>query len=374
MNAINVNVSLGKNSYTIHIGDGLLASGDWLEQSALFRIHPKRQVCIVTNTVIADLYVNKLVQNLSAYAQELTIETVILPEGEIHKNAASLDLIYERLLVRGFARDCLVIALGGGVVGDIAGFAAASYQRGVAFVQIPTTLLAQVDSSVGGKTGINHCLGKNMIGAFYQPQTVVIDTDVLNTLPRREISAGMAEVIKYGLIRDKAFLHWLDDHMQAVLVLKPGLTAEAIRRACQHKAAVVEADEKDQGLRATLNLGHTFGHAIETLTNYNIYLHGEAVAIGTMMALKLSQQLGYLKSSDVEFARRLFERAGCPTSLRQCDAKLTPEIIREAMQRDKKVTAGRLRLIVLKALGHATICEGVDETDIQLAIEACLAP
>lgn len=355
----NVAVNLGADSYTIHIGSGLL-SDNGLIQSAL----SSKQVCIVTNQVIADYYLPTLLDSLKA-DNDITVATVILPEGEPHKNQATLDSIYDCLIEHRFSRDCLIIALGGGIVGDITGFAAASYQRGVNFIQIPTTLLAQVDSSVGGKTGINHRLGKNLIGAFHQPKTVFIDTDVLRTLPPREIAAGMAEVIKYGLIRDRDFLHHLDNNIHQAMALDTAAVAELIRISCQHKAHVVENDEKEKGERATLNLGHTFGHAIESLTNYQTYLHGEAVAIGTMMALELSRLLGWLSDEDLAFAEDLFHRANCPTRL---SGQLQAADIRSAMQRDKKVAAGKLKLILLSALGNAVIRDDIDESLILQAI------
>lgn len=359
-----VSVPLGEDSYTIYIGSGVLAQADLIQ-----RYVDTQQICIVSNQVIADHYLTTLLDSLSADNKERQIETVILPEGEKHKNQATLDLIHDRLIEKKFSRDCLLVALGGGIVGDITGFAAASYQRGVNFIQIPTTLLAQVDSSVGGKTGINHRLGKNLIGAFHQPLAVFIDTDVLNTLPSREIAAGMAEVIKYGLIRDRNFLTRLDEIVDEVMQLNPQFMGEVIQLSCQHKADVVEADEKEHGERATLNLGHTFGHAVEALTQYNSYLHGEAVAIGTMMALDLSHDLGWLSTADVAFAEQLFQRAHCPVDLSACKITLTASEIREAMQRDKKVRAGQLKLILLTQLGKAVIRSDSDEALILAAID-----
>ncbi len=362
-----VHVPLGENSYNIYIGSGLLSQPDCVQKHIR-----SQQICIVTNAVIADLYLSTVMQSLQHDNADIHIETVILPEGEANKNQAALDAIHDRLIEQKFSRDCQLIALGGGIVGDITGFAAASYQRGAAFIQIPTTLLAQVDSSVGGKTGINHRLGKNLIGAFHQPDAVIIDTDVLNTLPPREIAAGMAEVIKYGLIRDADFLARLDDIMDEVVALHPAYIGEVIQLSCQHKANVVETDEKEHGERATLNLGHTFGHAVEALTHYQHYLHGEAVAIGTMMALELSRQRQWLSEGDLHFAERLFLRANCPVDLSACTIKLTPQSIREAMQRDKKVRAGRLKLILLEKLGKAVIRSDNDEAQILAAIAARL--
>lgn len=363
-----VTVPLGADSYRIYIGSKVLANDDLIQSY----IHSK-QVCIVSQRVVADLYLPTLLNSLQGGDTQLHIETVLLPEGETHKNQASLDLIYERLIAKKFSRDCLLIALGGGIVGDITGFAAATYQRGVDFVQIPTTLLSQVDSSVGGKTGINHRLGKNLIGAFHQPKAVFIETDALNTLPVREIAAGLAEVIKYGLIRDRDFLTRLDAIIDDVVQLDAPRLAEIIALSCQHKADVVEADEKEHGERATLNLGHTFGHAIEALTDYKTYLHGEAVAIGTMMALELSHDLGWLSLAEVQFAEQLFQRANCPVDLSDCAVALTPAAIRAAMQRDKKVRAGKVKLILLEKLGKALIRDDIDEALILAAIQRRLA-
>lgn len=358
-----IQVELGENSYTITIGSGLLRQPDLV--TAAIR---SKQVAIVTNALVAKHYLQPLLNSLQAGIAQIQIEIIQLPEGESHKNQASLDLIIDTLLEKQFSRDATLIALGGGIVGDITGFAAACYQRGIDFIQIPTTLLAQVDSSVGGKTGINHRLGKNLVGAFYQPKAVIIDTDVLKTLPTREISAGMAEVIKYGLIRDSIFLQWLDQQMEQAMALNNAVMAEIIYRSCWHKAQVVAADEKETGQRATLNLGHTFGHAIEVLTNYQTYLHGEAVAIGTLMSAELSEALGYLSREDIDFVASLLGRAKCPTDLNCCEKKLTATAIRAAMQRDKKVLAGRLKLILLQSLGQAIIRDDVDEDLIRQAI------
>lgn len=363
-----VRVNLGADSYNIHIGSGTLSQAEKVNEQIT-----TRQICIVSNAVVADLYLPRLRESLLKNGEK-TLITVILPEGEQHKNQSALDKIHDTLIDNKFSRDCLLIALGGGIVGDITGFAAASYQRGVDFIQIPTTLLAQVDSSVGGKTGINHRLGKNLIGAFHQPKSVLIDTDVLTTLPEREIAAGMAEVIKYGLIRDEQFLSRLEVIMTEAMALDAELMAEIIQTACQHKADVVENDEKEKGERATLNLGHTFGHAVEALTNYQTYLHGEAVAIGTMMAIELSHSLGWLDDDAIKRAEVLFQRAHCPIDCRAMTITLTPEQIREAMQRDKKVSAGRLKLILLRQLGQAEIRNDIDEKLILSAIAKRLSP
>ncbi len=276
-------VDLGERSYPIHIGEGLL------DQPELLAPHiAGRQVAIISNETVAPLYLERLSRSLAAYS----VISVVLPDGEAHKNWETLQLIFDGLLSARHDRRTTVIALGGGVIGDMAGFAAACYQRGVDFIQVPTTLLSQVDSSVGGKTGINHPLGKNMVGAFYQPQVVLIDTATLNTLPPRELSAGLAEVIKYGLICDEPFLAWLEEHVDALRALDQVALTEAISRSCAAKALVVDADERESGVRATLNLGHTFGHAIETHMGYGVWLHGEAVAAGTVMALEMSATPG----------------------------------------------------------------------------------
>jgi 3-dehydroquinate synthase len=277
---------------------------------------------------------------------------VILPDGERFKTWETLQLIFDGLLGARHDRGTTVIALGGGVIGDMAGFAAACYQRGVNFIQMPTTLLSQVDSSVGGKTGINHPLGKNMIGAFYQPQAVLIDTTTLLTLPARELSAGLAEVIKYGLICDEPFLTWLEEHMSALRALDQAVLAQAIERSCAAKARVVAADERESGVRATLNLGHTFGHAIETHQGYGNWLHGEAVAAGTVMALDMSERLGWITTAERERVVRLFIAAGLPVVPPQ---DMTAEDFMEHMAVDKKVMNGKLRLVLLQGLGEAVV-------------------
>ena len=280
-----LNVSLGDRSYPIYIGPGLLDQGELLNRHI-----QSNQVMVITNETVAPLYLDRFVRTLSARQ----LATLVLPDGEVFKTMDSAMRIFDELLVRKFGRNACLIALGGGVIGDLVGFAAACYQRGVPFVQVPTTLLSQVDSSVGGKTAVNHPRGKNMIGAFYQPQCVLADTSVLDTLPDRELSAGLAEVIKYGLIRDLEFFHWLEANVEALLRREPEALAFAIERSCHNKAEVVAADERESGVRATLNLGHTFGHAIETGCGYGTYLHGEAVAIGMCQAADLSRRLGWL--------------------------------------------------------------------------------
>ncbi|MGH8493689.1 MAG: 3-dehydroquinate synthase [Moraxellaceae bacterium] len=337
-------VSLGKRSYPIHIGVGLLAQPALME--AALR---SRQVLIVSNETVAPLYL----ASVKALLGERLLASCILPDGEQFKDLSHLDAIFTALLERRFNRDCTLVALGGGVVGDMTGFAAACYQRGVDFIQIPTTLLSQVDSSVGGKTGVNHALGKNMIGAFKQPNAVIIDTDVLKTLPERELRAGLAEVIKYGLIRDIPFLEWLEANMSGLLARDSALLAEAIRRSCQNKADLVAADELEQAdLRALLNLGHTFGHAIETGMGYGEWLHGEAVATGMLMAADLSMRMGWLEQSEVARVRRILELAGLPVLP---PSELTADEFLRHMSVDKKVKDGQMRLVLLQGLGSAVV-------------------
>jgi 3-dehydroquinate synthase len=330
-------------AYPIYIGSGLIKQKD-----TITRHIRSQQVAIVSNDTIAPLYLSMLLELLDEY-QTLVIE---IPDGEQYKNLAYLEKIFDRLLEHKFSRNATLIALGGGVIGDLTGFAAACYQRGIAFIQIPTTLLSQVDSSVGGKTGVNHRLGKNMIGAFYQPQCVIADTDLLDSLPNRELSAGLAEVIKYGLIRDYEFLQWLENNMQALLSRNKPALAYAIERSCINKAEVVAADEFESGLRATLNLGHTFGHAIETGCGYGQYLHGEAVAIGCCFAADLSRRLGWLTTVDVTRITAIFREAGLPTTP---PAELKAERYIELMAVDKKNIDGKIRVILLEALGKASL-------------------
>jgi 3-dehydroquinate synthase len=339
-------VGLAERSYPIHIGRGLLARAELLLPHL-----PKKRCAIVTNTTVAPLYLAQ-VQGLLE-ANGVSVVTVILPDGEEYKTAETLNLIYDALLTHRCERSTPLIALGGGVIGDMTGFAAATYLRGVPFIQIPTTLLSQVDSSVGGKTGINHPLGKNMIGAFYQPKAVIADTDTLNTLPDEELSAGLAEVIKYGLIRDLPFFEWLEANMEALLARDPAALQQAIARSCQNKADVVEADERESGERALLNLGHTFGHAIENGSGYGVWLHGAAVAAGTMMAADLSQRLGWISAAEVARTRALFERARLPLA----PPKLGVEQYLDLMGLDKKVEGGKLRFVLLKSIGRAVVSE-----------------
>lgn len=341
-------VELGARRYPIYIGEGLLASPD------LLRPHVAgRQVLIVTNEIVAPLY---LQQAQSAFAG-LQCHTVVLPDGEQYKTLEVLNRIFDALLENQCDRRVTIVALGGGVVGDMAGFAAACYQRGVPFIQIPTTLLAQVDSSVGGKTGVNHPLGKNMIGAFHQPQCVLIDTNTLNTLSDRELSAGLAEVIKYGLIRDVAFLDWLEKNMDALLRRDGPTLAEAIERSCRNKAEVVAADERESGERALLNLGHTFGHAIETGMGYGVWLHGEAVAAGMCMAAALSSRLGWISAADLARVETIIKRARLPA---RAPAALEPARMLQLMAVDKKAQEGRIRLVLLKAIGAAVVTADYD--------------
>jgi len=352
-------VALGARSYPIHIGRDLL--GD----AALLLPHLKTpRVAIVTNEVVAPLYLDRLQAVLEAGGVRVT--TVVLPDGEAHKDWTTLNLIFDALLGERCERSTTLVALGGGVVGDMGGFAAACYQRGMPFVQIPTTLLAQVDSSVGGKTAINHPLGKNMIGAFWQPKLVLADTATLDTLPARELAAGLAEVIKYGLIRDPDFFVWLEANLERLVAREPEALADAIERSCRNKAEVVAADETEQGERALLNLGHTFGHAIETGLGYGEWLHGEAVAAGTMMAAELSRRLGWLVADEVERIAALFARAGLPV----WGPSLGAGRYLELMAHDKKVESGRLRLVLLRSIGRAVIHADAAEADIAAAIAA----
>lgn len=352
-----LSVALGDRSYPIHVGRALLDRGDLL---APFLRQPK--VAIVTNTTVASLYLQRLAKTLRRI--DVDIAEIILPDGEQYKDWRTLNTIFDALLERHCERSTTLLALGGGVIGDITGFAAACFQRGMPFIQVPTTLLAQVDSSVGGKTAINHPQGKNMIGAFHQPRLVVADTDTLNTLPDRELRAGLAEVIKYGLIRDLPFLDWLEANLERLLSREPAALAESICRSCRNKAEVVAADEREAGERALLNLGHTFGHAIETAVGYGEWLHGEAIAAGTMMAAELSSQLGWIAARDVARIERLFQRAGLPVY----GPALPVERYFELMQNDKKVQDGKLRLVLLQQIGQAVVTDTAPQAEIHRAI------
>ncbi len=340
-------VDLGDRSYPIYIGPGLLRNKE------LYSPHIKgRQVLIVTNETVAPIYLDDVMYALTDYQ----VDTVILPDGEKYKDLDTLNMIFDELLDRRHNRTTTLIALGGGVIGDMTGFAAATYQRGVNFIQVPTTLLSQVDSSVGGKTAVNHALGKNMIGAFHQPQAVIADTDTLETLPLREMAAGMAEVIKYGLISDSEFYAWLQDNVAGLMSGDDESLAEAIYRSCENKASVVAQDEREGGIRATLNLGHTFGHAIEAHQGYGKWLHGEAVGAGMMMAADLSRRLGYLSEKDEHDLLRLLQAAHLPVKGPR-DMSCDDYISRMAV--DKKVLDGALRLVLLKGIGEAYITSEV---------------
>ncbi|MCP3671752.1 MAG: 3-dehydroquinate synthase [Gammaproteobacteria bacterium] len=343
-----VEVDLGDRSYPIHIGAGLL------DDPELYTRHIcGRQVLVVSNEVVAPLYLERVTTALSGFQ----CEAVVLPDGEKFKTLEVWQGVFDALLRHRFSRQCTIVALGGGVVGDMAGFAAASYQRGINFIQVPTTLLAQVDSSVGGKTGVNHPLGKNMIGAFHQPLCVIADTETLNTLDDRQLSAGVAEVIKYGLINDPEFFAWLEDNISLLLARDPEALAFAIERSCIDKANVVAADELEVGQRALLNLGHTFGHAIETGMGYGEWLHGEAVAAGICMAARFSVVQGWMNSKDERRIIDLVDRSQLPT---KPPGALQAEKIMELMAVDKKVLDGRLRLVLLQGIGKSVVTDRFD--------------
>ncbi len=349
MTQLQMNVALGQRSYAIHIGPGLIADAS-LYREAL----RGQQVMVVTNETVAPLYLQQVLKALEGHE----VDSVVLPDGESYKTMATVGTILDRLLERGFSRDCAVVALGGGVVGDMAGFAAATYQRGVDFLQVPTTLLAQVDSSVGGKTGVNHPLGKNMIGAFHQPRVVIADTDTLATLPDRELRAGLAEVIKYGVVADAEFFDWLEAHVDRLLARDDDAMAYAIHRSCENKARIVAEDEREAGRRALLNLGHTFGHAIEAGMGYGEWLHGEAVAAGMCMAAELSRRLQWLDDESAGRVLSLVDRAGLPVDP---PAELSAQRMRSLMARDKKVAGGRLRLVLLHGMGNGVVTADYDE-------------
>ena len=354
-----LNVALAERAYPIRIGRGILGQCE-----LLLPYLRQRKVAVVTNTTVAPLYLAAVATPLRAAGVDV-IE-IILPDGEQYKDWQTLNTIFDTLLERRCERATTLIALGGGVVGDMTGFAAACYQRGMPFIQMPTTLLSQVDSSVGGKTAINHPRGKNMIGAFYQPKLVLADTDTLNTLPDRELRAGLAEVIKYGLIRDLPFLEWLEINVERMLARDPDALAYAIHRSCLNKAELVVADEHENGERALLNLGHTFGHAIETGMGYGEWLHGEAISVGTMMAAELSCLLGWIGSADVIRIEALLLRVGLPV----VGPALAVESYLELMQHDKKVQDGKLRLILFKQIGQAVVSNNASHRQIEAAIVA----
>jgi 3-dehydroquinate synthase len=352
-----IEVDLGNRSYPIFIGAGAMGL-----TAEFAKAIPARDVLLVTNTTVGPLYAAKLKE---ALAPRRCVE-VSLPDGEVHKTLANISRLLDVLIANRFARDACVVALGGGVVGDMAGFAAACYQRGIAFVQVPTTLLAQVDSSVGGKTGVNHPGGKNLIGAFHQPAAVFADTDALSTLPDRELRAGLAEVLKYGLIMDAEFFDWLEAHAAKLLARDTAALTHAIKRSCQIKAEIVTRDEREQGERALLNLGHTFGHAIESATNYTTWLHGEAVAVGMLLATDVSQRLGWVKPTDVARVERVLRSLGLPTDVRAISATT----LAENMKIDKKVAAGRIRLVLLQAIGKSIVTGDYDDAALRETLRA----
>jgi 3-dehydroquinate synthase len=339
-----LSVALGERSYPIYVGTGLL------DQSELVMpFLARKKVAAVTNTTVAPLFLERFVAALARKGVEVV--RIVVPDGEEHKDWPTLNAIFDALLKERCGRDCTLIALGGGVIGDLAGFAAATYQRGVQYIQVPTTLLAQVDSSVGGKTAINHPLGKNMIGAFHQPRLVLADMDTLKTLPDRELRAGLAEVIKHGLIRDAAFFGWLEANIERLLARDPQALEHAVLRSIAIKAEIVNQDEHESGLRQLLNFGHTFGHAIEAGLGYGAWLHGEAVAAGMVMAAELSRELGLTSEADMGRIRALLERAGLPIASRGID----PERLRSLMSVDKKSKEGRIHFVLLERLGAATL-------------------
>ena len=350
-------VELGERGYAIHIGERLLADAGLI----LPQLDQPR-AAIITNTTVAALYLEPLAGALRLHGVDVI--SVVLEDGERYKDWHTLNRIYDALLERRCDRKTTLVALGGGVVGDLAGFAAATYMRGIPFIQVPTTLLAQVDSSIGGKTGINHPLGKNMIGAFYQPRLVLADTKVLETLPPRELSAGLAEVIKHGLIRDGAFFAWLEQNMEQLLACDQGALAHAVRRCCEIKAAVVAEDERETGVRALLNFGHTFGHAIESGMGYGKWLHGEAVAAGMVMAADLSQRMGLIAQADVARIVALLRRARLPTA----PPDIAPERLLELMGVDKKAEGGKLRFVLLDAIGAGSVRGDVPDAPLQQAL------
>lgn len=355
-----LDVALGERAYPIHIGQNLLEQGELIAP----HVRQKKAV-IVTNETVAPLYLSRLQTTL----QEVGIShfAVVLPDGEQYKDWQNLNRIFDGLLEARCERNTTLFALGGGVIGDMGGFAAACYQRGMPFIQVPTTLLAQVDSSVGGKTAINHPLGKNMIGAFYQPQLVLADITTLDTLPDREFRAGLSEIIKYGLIRDADFFFWLDKHLDALLARDSEALSEAVFRSCANKAEVVVADERESGERALLNLGHTFGHAIETGMGYGVWLHGEAVAAGTVMAAVLSARLGWLRPWELDRVTSIFRRAGLPVS----GPTMPLSTYLALMQHDKKVLDGQLRLVLLSSIGQAVLSHEATCQNIEEAISLC---
>ncbi|CAK9267793.1 unnamed protein product [Sphagnum jensenii] len=358
-----VEVDLGDRSYPIYIGPGLL------NQPELLQRHVKgKKVLVVTNTKVAPLYLDRTIAALKHGRFNVEVESVILPDGEKYKDLPTLTQVFDKAIQTHMDRRCTFVALGGGVIGDMCGYAAASYLRGVNFIQIPTTLMAQVDSSVGGKTGVNHPLGKNMIGAFYQPQCVLVDTDTLNTLPDRELASGVAEVIKYGLIRDAKFFEWQEKNLEALLARDPATLAYAVKRSCENKAEVVSLDEREGGVRATLNLGHTFGHAIEAGIGYGGWLHGEAVAAGTVMSADMSLRMGWIDETLFNRALELLKRANLPVSPPD---SMNIQTFKSIMAVDKKVADGLLRLILLKgSLGNCVFTGEYDPKALDQTLSA----
>jgi 3-dehydroquinate synthase len=338
-------VDLAERSYPIFIGRGILQQAKFCHQYI-----SAKQVMIVSNATVAELYLAPTKELFNGFE----VSEVILPDGEEYKNLTILNLIFDQLLTQHHDRRTTLVALGGGVIGDMTGFAAACYQRGVNFIQIPTTLLAQVDSSVGGKTGVNHAQGKNMIGAFHQPRCVLIDTDTLSTLDARQFAAGLAEVVKYGLIDDREFFNWLETNAENLLALDAGALAYAVHRCCANKARIVAQDETETGIRALLNLGHTFGHAIETGLGYGKILHGEAVAIGMLLAADMSNRLGWISSFELQKIRNLLKLFNLPTSIPH---ELSPDEMLNLMQVDKKVQAGKLRLVLMRGFANSAVID-----------------
>jgi len=354
-------VELGERSYPIHIGSDLITDTE------LFRQHiAGTSVLIVSDENVAPLYLKPLLDTLASYdCQHLS-----LPAGEKHKNLTTVSSIYDALIQHRFDRNCCIVALGGGVVGDITGFAAASYQRGVSFLQVPTTLLSQVDSSVGGKTGVNHPMGKNMIGAFHQPDCVIADMNTLDTLPARELRAGLAEIIKYGLINDRDFYLWLDQHIDDLIRLDKKTLAQAVERSCANKARIVAADELESGQRALLNLGHTFGHAIETAMGYGNWLHGEAIAAGMCLAARFSADLDMLQEDEVSAVEKIFKKSGLPISP---PTEMTAEGCLELMSLDKKVRDKKLTLVLLRSIGEAYLSDNFDQQQLQKTLKTAFS-
>lgn len=352
-----IQVDLGERSYPIYIGQSLMSDGETLSRYLL-----KKRILIVTNETVAPLYLKQIQDTMASFGE---VTSVILPDGEQFKDLTHLDSIFTALLQRNYGRDSVLVALGGGVIGDMTGFAAACYQRGVDFIQIPTTLLSQVDSSVGGKTAVNHPLGKNMIGAFYQPQIVIIDTECLQTLPAREFAAGMAEVIKYGIMWDAEFFQWLENNIEALKSLDTQALVYAISRCCEIKADVVSQDETEQGVRALLNLGHTFGHAIEAEMGYGNWLHGEAVAAGTVLAAQTAKSMGLIDESIVRRIVQLFQAFDLPVTAPE---SMDFDSFIKHMRRDKKVLGGQIRLVLPTAIGRADVFSQVPESTLEQVI------